>query len=101
MIGLSLRDRYHNIIRRDTAIRPWTPSPVSGTDQARGTERMPALGNGQCSHRHRLGGRCLELAILTRVWRPANSDVEYHIQLCQDHGDYWDTNNTTTDRERR
>lgn len=58
---------------------------------------MPGLGNGQCSHRHTQAGRCLELAIMTRVWRPPNSDVEYHIALCLDHAEYWDTHGIATD----
>jgi hypothetical protein len=62
---------------------------------------MPALGNGQCSHRHPRGGRCLELAILVRIWRPANQDVEYHIGLCRDHTEYWDDQDIKPDDKRR
>lgn len=51
---------------------------------------MGSLANGQCAHRWRNMGRCLELAITTRpLPRP---DVTYDIPLCEAHAEYFDQN---------
>jgi hypothetical protein len=49
---------------------------------------VPRLGNGQCAHRWRNMGRCLELAVTTRPIRWDN--VTYEIPLCEDHAAYHD-----------
>jgi hypothetical protein len=49
---------------------------------------MRQLGNGQCAHRWRGLGRCLELAITTRPL--AQGDVIYDVPLCEGHADHFD-----------
>lgn len=49
---------------------------------------MPSLVNGQCAHRWRGHGRCLELATVTREL--PRDEVVYDLPLCPDHAEYFD-----------
>lgn len=50
---------------------------------------VPALGNGQCAHRWRGMGRCLDLATTTRPI--PRSNVIYDVPLCDGHAEHFDS----------
>jgi hypothetical protein len=58
---------------------------------------MVSLVNGQCAHRWRAMGRCLNLAITTRPITMGDG-VTYEIPLCPDHADYFDLRPTPVPR---
>jgi hypothetical protein len=58
---------------------------------------MVSLVNGQCAHRWRATGRCLNLATTTRPISMGDG-VTYQIPLCPDHADHFDLRARTDPR---